>query len=444
MSLPLSRRTALGGAAALGVTAPFALTTLPAHAAPSVARKPADDAAAATAFLQRVVDAYRSTGFRLAQSYQDDSGLNDIAFTYDNALAIIALLASGDKPRARAIGNALLYAMEHDADFDDYRLRQAYHANTFVNDDGTVHFGWEFGLTGTAVGDMSWAGIALAQLTRATKRAEYLEGAVRIGEWIQRNTHSTTGLRGYTFGETPGLQEHKSTEHNIDVYAFFTLLARLTGRSVWTRRAAHAWDFVERVWNAADGFFWTGSDDGATINKAAGQLPLDVQTWSFLATRGARPAKALDWARTNLASTDTPLRANSALTGNSSLSGVVFASGSLLTDPTKNIGGQDWNPKPDVAAVWLEGTAQLALALAVRDAKADRDRHETLMGQLASAQATLGQGQKFGGKANPGGLVAASSPLDTGFGFGYFPNLHVGATSWYLMAVLEVNPYRFL
>ena len=34
MSLPLSRRAALGGAAALGATAPFALNALPAQAAP--------------------------------------------------------------------------------------------------------------------------------------------------------------------------------------------------------------------------------------------------------------------------------------------------------------------------------------------------------------------------------------------------------------------------
>lgn len=444
MPLPLSRRAALGGAAAIGVTAPFTLTALPSQATPLPTHRPHQDSNSAKRFLQRAVDAFRATGPRLAQSYQDDSGLTDIAFVYDNALAIIALLSVDDRTRARAIGDALLYAMAHDEKFDDHRLRQAYHANTFTNPDGTAHFGWEFGLVGTAVGDMSWAGIALAQLAKVTKRAEYLEGAVRIGEWIQHNTRSTTGLKGYTFGETAGLEDHKSTEHNIDVFAFFTLLRRLTGRAVWATRAQHAWDFVERVWNADDGFFWTGSDDGAAINKAAGQLPLDVQTWSWLAARNSGYGRALDWARTNLATVDTPLRANSALTGNFALSGVVFASGSLNADPSKNIGGEVWNPKPDVAAVWLEGTAQLALSLADRRAAGDKARAEKLMEQLSSAQATLGKGQKFGGSVNPGGLVAATSPLDTGFGFGYFPNLHVGATSWYVMALQQVNPYRFI
>ncbi|MCW3159369.1 hypothetical protein [Micropruina sonneratiae] len=443
MSLPLTRRSALGGVAALGLTIPVQLAaTAPAQAAQPQSRR--GQTSAALGFLQRAVDAYRSSGPRLVQSYQDDSGLTDIAFVYDNALAIIALLAAGDRRRARELGDGLLYAMGNDETFTDFRLRQAYHANTFTNPDGTAHFGWEFGLTGTAVGDMSWAGIALAQLTNVTGNARYGEGALRIGRWIQRNARSTSGLKGYTFGETAGLEDHKSSEHNIDVYAFFTLLYRLTREAAWQNRAAHAWAFVERVWNADDGFFWTGSDDGSTINKAAAQLPLDVQTWSWLAARKSRYARALDWARTNLASTDTPLRANSALTGNYSQSGVVFASGSLLADPTTNIGGQEWNPKPDVAAVWLEGTAQLALALSVRNAAGDADRSASLLASLAAAQDNLGRGQKFGGTENPGGLVAASSPLDTGFGFGYFPNLHVGATSWYLMALLKTNPYRFV
>jgi len=37
-------------------------------------------------------------------------------------------------------------------------------------------------------------------------------------------------------------------------------------------------------------------------------------------------------------------------------------------------------------------------------------------------------------------VVAASSAFDTGFGFGYFQNQHVGATSWFIMAALGANP----
>lgn len=120
----------------------------------------------------------------------------------------------------------------------------------------------------------------------------------------------------------------------------------------------------------------------------------------------------------------------------------MFASGSFLTDTDVRIGGQDYNPKPDHAAVWFEGTAQLALALRDRDRRGD-EAAAGLLDQLRSAQANLGRGQIFGGKPTSGGIVAASSPLDTGFGFGYFPNLHIGATSWYVLAATAFNPYRF-
>jgi hypothetical protein len=438
----LSRRMLLGGGAALGVGL-VAFEGVGAAAAPSTSAAPSSASVrAAVRFLQGVTDAHRGTGFRLAQSYYDDSGLTDIAFVYDNALAIIALLAGGDVARARAIGDALLYAQTHDPDHDDGRLRQAYHANDFVFDNGDAHFGYEYGFVGTAVGDMSWAGIALAQLARRTRQASYLTGARRIAEWIHRETYTTTGLGGYDFGETPGLAGFKSAEHNIDVYAFFNLIARLTGQPVWRRRADHAWAFIERLWNAEDGFFWTGSNDGSTINKSPTQLPLDVQTWSWLAARRARYAEALDWAATNLAVTDTPQRTNSQLTGNQKVSGVAFGSGSLKADTETPIDA--YHGGPDTGAVWFEGTAQLALSLRDRGYRGDRADAEELLAAVAWAQRELGDGQTFNGKRIEGGIVAASSPMNTGFGFGYYQHLHVGATSWYVMAGTDSNPYRFL
>lgn len=442
---PFSRRSLLGTGAALGVGVPLAglgATSALADDGSNHSSGASSSIRAAVGFLQKATDAYRSSGMRLAQSYHDGSGLNDIGFIYDNALTSMALLAVGDVARARAIGDALIYAQNHDVDFKDFRLRQAYHVNHFVNANGTAAFGWEFGLVGTAVGDMAWSAIALAQLAKKTRRAKYKEAATRIGQWIYDRTYSTTGLGGYTFGETAGLEGHKSSEHNIDVYALYRLLASLTGDDVWRERARHAWDFLEAVWNAEDGFFWTGSDNGADINKKATELPLDVQTWSWLAARSRKYAKALDWAAGNCATTDTPLRRNSALEGNYNVSGVAFGSGSFLTDTDANIGGHAWNPKPDDAAVWFEGTSQLALALRDRNTKGDKEAATALLAEVRSAQQNLGAGQTFGGKSAPGGIVAASSPMDTGFRFGYFPNRHIGATSWYVFAGIRFNPYR--
>ena len=170
-----SRRAVLGAGAALGAAVPLLVTgTSPAVAAapqnlPGGSSAAARSARSALTFLQQVTDAYATKGFRLAQSY-DDSRISDIGFIYDNALTCMALLAAGDVTRARAIGDALLYAQDHDPE-QDGRLRQSYHVGAFVNADKTPNPGWEFGLTGTAVGDMAWTGLALAQLAHRTGKA---------------------------------------------------------------------------------------------------------------------------------------------------------------------------------------------------------------------------------------------------------------------------------
>ena len=109
-----------------------------------------------------------------------------------------------------------------------------------------------------------------------------------------------------------------------------------------------------------------------------------------------------------------------------------------------NVGGtEDWQPAPDDGGVWFEGTGQLALALRKRDRSGDLAASDALLATLRTAQAELGADQTFGGKRIEGGIQAATSPIDTGFGFAYHPHLHTAATSWYVMAATGFNPYRF-
>jgi hypothetical protein len=65
-------------------------------------------------------------------------------------------------------------------------------------------------------------------------------------------------------------------------------------------------------------------------------------------------------------------------------------------------------------------------------------------GQITLAQTELGRGQVVNGLVIPdrSGVVAASSVLNTGTGFSYYPNVHLAATSWYLIAASAGNPYR--
>ncbi|WP_217238556.1 Tat pathway signal sequence domain protein [Streptomyces sp. AC555_RSS877] len=454
----LSRRALIGTGLGVGAAA---LTAAGSGAAQAAERPSGSGGSAqrrAYAFLAAAMDGYPDHGtVRLAQSYTDQSGLFSTAFTYDNALAILAHLASRTedrRSRAVALGDALLYAQAHDPVYDDGRLRQAYNVGPytfydgspqpdgFVRADGTANVGTQFGFTGTAVGDMAWAGIALGALARRTGKRRFLTGAVRIGEWIERVGRTDEPLGGYKFGVNGAGEKlpFTSTEHNTDLIGLFGQLARLTGDRVWLQRRARAQAFVTKMWEPSEGFFYTGTNDGVTINKSP--IPEDTQTWTQLALSSPAHARSLDWAASRLAVLDTAERPNSTVPAGQSYDGVTFSSASLLANEDAPIA--EGQPKPNRNGVWFEGTAHLALALRNRRAPGDEARARRLIASIEGAQDLLGDGQTIGSRAvAPGsGVVSASSPLDTGFGFGYYPYRHTGATAWYLLAATRTNPLR--
>ncbi|MER7479187.1 Tat pathway signal sequence domain protein [Streptomyces sp. NPDC126510] len=452
----LSRRSLIG--AGLGISAAGLTAAAPgqAFAAGSTRSRPAT--VRGHAFLAAAMDAYPDHGdLRLTQSYTDQAGLFSTAFTYDNALALLAHLAArtpAGLTRAEALGDALLHAQTHDPAYDDGRLRQAYNVGPytfydgslqpdgFVRADGTANVGTQFGFTGTAVGDMAWAGIALGALARRTGARRFLEGAVRIGEWIERTGRTDEPLGGYKFGVDGANQKlpFTSTEHNTDLVCLFGRLARLTGDRVWLERRGRAEAFVRRMWEPSGGFFYTGTNDGVTVNKSP--VPEDTQTWTHLALGSRRYSRSLDWAAAELAVLDHSGRPNSTVPAGQSYEGVTFSSASLLANEDAPIA--DGQPRPDRNGVWFEGTAHLALALRDRGARGDEAGARRLLASIERAQDLLGDGQTIGGKALPerSGVVSASSPLDTGFGFGYYPYRHTGATAWYLMAAARFNPLQ--
>jgi hypothetical protein len=455
----------LGAAAAAGVV-PLSLAP-PAHAAPTDLNTQPDNAIAffgsidkALDFQNSMMDAYaRGETVRLTQSYADQSGLESTAFTYDNAVSIHAYLLNGSRDslaRAEVLGQGLIYAQATNFPFNDGRFAQAY----FVNQpSATGAFitpaAFPFFFYTSAVGDQSWAGMALAQLYLRTHNNSYLTAALNVANWIVTNTFNTLGPGGYSFGtninqfnQSVPSTNGKSTEHNIDTYAFFTMLDQLTNHGTanngtpWKVLAAHALSFVTAMYNAAGGYFFTGTlGDQITVNPSP--IPEDCQTWSYLALLDNRFKHTIDWAIANLQATDTAASLNSNLTGSESFTGMVFDTASLA--PT--IPGSDPN------AVWLEGTSHTIAALIARSiAGADsvRDRVQDLRAAVEfvdtceNAQAQLGAGQTVNGAAIPlgQGLVASTSQMDTGFGFTYGPSKHIGATGWYLIAARGGNPFR--
>ena len=366
-------------------------------------------------FLAAMMDRYAAgPQLRLVQSYSggtlERQGVDD-SFTYDDALIIDALLARGepeDLERAQILGWSLLYAQEHDP-AGDGRIRAAY-APAPLSSPGDV----SATDPSSDVGNMAWVGQALVHLYERTGISAFLAGARELAQWIQTEAYDERGAGGYTGGEDAGGSRiaWKSTEHNIDLYAFFSLLAAAGGEAAWSQAAAHARHLAEAMWSPPrgkrphPGMFWVGTgEDGVTPNRQP--LVEDVNSWSYLALRDPAFASSLDWVEKYLA------------VSKKGLSGVSFC-------------------RKGRKGVWLEGTAHIADALLARGGAGDEEAAERYLADIEHAQ--------LAGPNNDGkGIIAASRDgVPDCEGEAYFASLHTGATAWYLLAAQGVDPFEAL
>lgn len=410
-SAPWAIVAALVVAAVLAGTAPAAgAAATPAdEPAPGAdALDPAQSVARAYEFLDARVDEFcDGAGRCLPRSYEGGFFTTPSwdftpSFVYDDALVVIAYTARGlpeDIRRAQTVADTLLFVQAQDP-IGDGRVRTSYEPH------GIRQGRMEITGPGTFTGNQAWVGMALARLYHATGEPRYLDGALRIAQWIQVNTADMVRAPyGYTGGQVDDGTSltWKSTEHNSDVAGFFTQLAHLTGDPVWAERASVATAFVAAM-QSADGHVDTGTLlDGSTVNTRP--IPLDAQTWSYLGTGDARYGASLDWTLGNLMAADGPYQ------------------GPSISDS-------------DVSKVWFEGSGNLALALRLRDDAGDGDRAEALLSSIRLVQRDAPNGD---GK----GIVATSTDgLDSGFGDLYYASLHTGATAWYLLAASGDNPFR--
>jgi len=362
-------------------------------------------------FLDTMMDRYQQgAALRLVQSFVPTPTFDDgdVSYTYDDDVMIIALLQRGtkdDKKRATILGESLLYAQSHDP-LADGRIRNAYHADPFLKHDGSVNIA----SNGSDNGNIAWTGMALMQLYHATRNTAYLTAAESIANFVQANAYDTRGAGGYTGGFTPNQTKilWKSTEHNLDLYALFSTLARTTHSANWKADAKHALKFIKAMWNDDGGYYYIGTgEDGKTIN-AGDPTPEDVQTWSFLSTRLAANQGSIDWALANVSATSGDFQ------------GLSFAVN-------------------DRSGVWFEGTAHAAAALLARNLSGDADIAAQLLSDVEI-------GQVSAPNADGNGIDAASKDgLKTDeSGDAYYAALHIGATGWYCIAKQAGNPFALI
>ena len=334
-----------------------------------------------------------------------DKALKNVAFLYDNAAAVLALVGCGDTAHAARIGDAILAAQAHDRFWKDGRLRNAYLAGPVGNP--VKLGGWQDGANwaedgyqvGSDTGNLAWAMLALLALHHANAGDKYLQGALRIARYVEKD-FSAPGFTGGTFGGEPKPQQNtwKSTEHNIDLAAAFARLGEATHDAHWAMRAGQARALVAVLWDKACGCFAAGTGlDGKTPNRF---VALDAQLWPLLALPGAmaRYGGALQTARAKM----------------------MVRGGFTYSETGK--------------AVWTEGTAQAALLVALL--------HQP--GQAAQLLAVATRN-----RAPDGGYFAAGRDTDTGFRLDtdpaqartYFHLPHLGALAWVALAERRFNPF---
>ena len=239
--------------------------TLPSTLAPPQLDSPPSVAVVIEAYdyLYGMMDLYDiGDQLRLIDSYTDHfDDKSDTAWVYDNSLVILALLARGDAEdlsRAQILGDALIYAQENDPEYEDGRIRDAYHARQFINTDGSV----SIAAPGSATGNMAWAGLALLALWEETEEPRYFFAAEKLAHWIAENTYDDRGSDGYAGGMDDEGRPYFwiSTEHNADAFALFNRFHAHTGDPLWHERALHARTFLNGMWNSDKGFFLDGNN----------------------------------------------------------------------------------------------------------------------------------------------------------------------------------------
>lgn len=399
---------------------------VPVHASRATTASPPTDTASITprsAALARAgcnaiasrVDALPGNAPLLLRSYDSRRGqgapalppLHSAAFTYDNALAVIALLACGKRPQAERVGEALRLAA-----MNDTRLRDAYRAGAVGGNRPSPNGWWDMQRKrwvdaahqypaayqdGSSCGNIAWAALALLALHDATGEERWRDAAVHLADWVVIHASDTRGAPGFRGGVesfllVPREATWKSTEHNLDLAAMFEWLSRIsTPGGDWNAQATRALDFVARQWDAASGHFWTGTEsDEATPLRSPSAL--DVQLWAQLLPDAPRTwRRALAW-----------VERTHAVDG-----------GFSFTDVRDGM--------------WTEGTAQAAL---VYRQAGDEAKADALFASIAR-------------QASPGGfLYATPGPRITALYADYYHRPCLAATAWAVIAASNRNPYQ--
>ena len=377
----------------------------------------------AAGFLAMKVE--ESGGFIASEAQREKA--SDYAYLYDNAMAAVVLSKVGAQAHAEKIADAIVFAQTHDRTFEDGRLRNTYSSGDPKEYSGRSIAGkkvtisipgfWANGhwqediyTVSTSTGNMAWTIIGLvsvAENASEEKKTEYLDAAMRAADFVltlkSDNGGFTAGYDGWDDAQTKAT--YQSTEHNIDLYSAFSVLAKAVSDKAPDKAASYkdaaeyAKAFVMSMYDPELHCFYTGTeDDGKTVSD--GVIPLDTNSLSLLALWDELEDKDEIFA---------------------------FVEERMAVDD-----GYDFSAG-DLDGIWNEGTAQMAVCYLLKE---DTAKYDSIMAYLDTQV------------LKDGSITAADiDGLSTGFIlYGsdilwvYNHEQSIGATCWLAFAQLKTNP----
>lgn len=359
----------------------------------------------------------------MLRSYDTDNiYIQNAAYSYDNALALMAFISEDRQTEAKQLADAFVYAVNNDRS-GNKRVRNAYASGDISSDPG-----WESGArlpgwydnekgewledryqVGSNVGNTSYVALALLQYDNKYGGEGYLETAGALMDWELDKCSDgrdgfTGGFDGWEEGNPPTVYDftYKSIEHNIDAYAAFNQLFAKTGEQRYDDAAKSALRFVESMYDKDEGLFMTGTkEDGVTPNKEV--VALDAQVWSALAMGDAY----------------------------SDYTDALNVVEKMKTDE----GGYPFCLENKNGGWWAEGTAYTALMYRLRG---NEDKYKEAMKALEGIQLDNG--------LFPAATVenlSTGMELFDGSPWEYSKDPHIAPAAWLVMAANGFDPYVF-
>ncbi len=350
----------------------------------------------------------------LVMSFEGDKDIASWSFLYDQALLIQVYNKFSDFSRSRKI----LDFFANDAKREDGWFLNAYYVNDGAPAEFVLHCGPNI-----------WLGLSIVQYTSATGDKKYLRVAEEIaGNIIKlQNSDSDDGIRGGP------LMSWYATEHHLDAYALYKMLARVTGNPKYEKAAEKTLGWLLRH---------TYDRQELPIKRGKGDATIatDTYAWSIAAigpeklkSIGMDPDKIMEFAEENC---------------------LVEVDFNRPGGQIVKIQGFDFAPERHVSrggVVSSEWTAQMVVSYKIMadyylkhgqkdKAAVYRDKAEHFLGQLAkmiiSSPSPSGQGE--------GCLPYATQDyVDTGHGWMTPKGKHTGSvsgTAYTILAYYDINP----